>query len=66
MKRSLRKLGVVQRQQRFKVADHFRREPPLARLVSVRQSLLNRVFGNLELLDRLSILTVVCYCDDCQ
>jgi hypothetical protein len=53
VKGSLCELGIIQRQQRFKVADHLRRELPLPRLMSVRQGVLDRVFGELVLLHRL-------------
>jgi hypothetical protein len=57
VKRSPCELGVIQRQQRFKVADYLRREPPLPRLMSVRQGVLERIFGDLELLHQLVALT---------
>ena len=57
VKRSPCELGVIQRQQRFKVADYLRREPPLPRLMSVRQGSLDRIFGDLELLHQLVTIT---------
>ena len=57
VKRSPSELGVIQRQQRFKVAGYLRREPPLPRLMSVRQGGLDRIFGDLELLHQLVAIT---------
>lgn len=57
MKRSPCELGVIQRQQRFKIADYLGREPPLSRLMSVREGGLDRVFGDLEPLHRLVAMT---------
>ncbi|ASL49041.1 hypothetical protein bAD24_p01750 (plasmid) [Burkholderia sp. AD24] len=57
VKRSPCELGVIQRQQRFKVADYLRREPPLPRFMSMRQGVFDRIFGDLELLYQLVAVT---------
>lgn len=52
VKPRFRELGVMQAQQRFKVTDDVRLEPPFASFVSVSQRVLDGIFRDFELLGR--------------